>query len=209
MTTNGVESINSRLRAEWDLPIVSLLDALQKLTSCWFSRYRNAVAASTTIETPAVESILRERFNASQKNHVYELNSLQYHVYTQDDHETVDFANNSCSCRVYDFDRIPCSHAIAASYAAKLSIYDLCSEYYTTRTRMLAYSCTIYPVPQCSEWTMTTGPLERKLPPPNVKRKRGRRKVNRNPSIEKRKWVLLLEIAKERTWCRENTDNMG
>ncbi|XP_073270433.1 uncharacterized protein [Primulina huaijiensis] len=183
MTTNGVESINSRLRAERDLPIVSLLDALQKLTSCWFSRYRNAAAASTTIETPAFASILRERFNASQKNHFYELNSLQYHVYTQDDHETVDFANNSCSCRVYDFDRIPCSHAIAASYAAKLSIYDLCSEYYTTRTRMLAYSCTIYPVPQCSEWTMTTGPLERKLLPLNVKRKRGRRKMMWGPGL--------------------------
>ncbi|XP_073019502.1 uncharacterized protein [Primulina eburnea] len=124
MTTNGVESINSRLRAE--------------------SRYRNAAAASTTIETQAVESILRE------------------------------------SCRVHDFDRIPCSHAIAASYAAKLVIYDLCSEYYTTR---FAYSCTIYPMPQCSEWTMTTDPLDRKLLPPNVKRKSGRRKVNRNPSI--------------------------
>ncbi|XP_073153870.1 uncharacterized protein [Henckelia pumila] len=183
MTTNGVESINSRLRTERDLPIVSLLDALQKLTSCWFSRYRNAATASTTVVTPAIESILRERFNASQKNQVYELNNLQYHVYAQDDHETVDFASNSCSCRVYDLDRIPCSHAIAASYAANLRIYDLCSEYYTTHTRVLAYSGTIYPVPQCSEWTKTIDPLAQKLLPPNVKQKRGRRKVNRNPSI--------------------------
>ncbi|XP_073133364.1 uncharacterized protein [Henckelia pumila] len=115
MTTNGVESINSRLHAERDLPVVSLLDALQKLTSCWFSRYRNVAIASTTVVTPAVELILRERFNASQKNHIYELNSLQYHVYAQDDHVTVDFASNSCSCRVFDLDRIPCSHAYAAN----------------------------------------------------------------------------------------------
>ncbi|XP_073045810.1 uncharacterized protein [Primulina eburnea] len=37
MTTNGVESINARLLEERKLPIISLLDSLQKLASSWFA----------------------------------------------------------------------------------------------------------------------------------------------------------------------------
>ncbi|KZV50246.1 hypothetical protein F511_03200 [Dorcoceras hygrometricum] len=66
MTTNGVESINARLRDERQLPIVALLESLQKLTTSWFARYRNASIVSTTNFTPAVESILRERYNAAR-----------------------------------------------------------------------------------------------------------------------------------------------
>ncbi|XP_073290980.1 uncharacterized protein [Primulina huaijiensis] len=48
MTTNGVESINARLLEERKLPIIALLDSLQKLASCWFARYRHASMVSNT-----------------------------------------------------------------------------------------------------------------------------------------------------------------
>ncbi|XP_073120813.1 uncharacterized protein [Henckelia pumila] len=62
MTTNGVESINARLLEERKLPIISLLDSLQRLASSWFVRSRNALVAANTNLTPAIEGILRSRF---------------------------------------------------------------------------------------------------------------------------------------------------
>ncbi|XP_073317760.1 uncharacterized protein [Primulina huaijiensis] len=44
MTTNGVESINAKLKSEREMPIVALLDAIHKLTSKWFNKHRNAPA---------------------------------------------------------------------------------------------------------------------------------------------------------------------
>ncbi|GMN19803.1 hypothetical protein TIFTF001_053590 [Ficus carica] len=63
----------------------------------------------------------------------------------------------SCTCRVFDIDKIPCIHAIAAAglYRPQHTgsyIYSLCSEYYTSDYWMLAYAETIYPVPPESQW---------------------------------------------------------
>ncbi|XP_073152705.1 uncharacterized protein [Henckelia pumila] len=93
MTTNGVESINSRLRYDRELPIISLLDALQKVTSGWFTRYRNAANECTTSVTPSVEKILRERFILSQTMHVEELNEMEYDVTGHGHNEIVDFGS--------------------------------------------------------------------------------------------------------------------
>ncbi|XP_073152712.1 uncharacterized protein [Henckelia pumila] len=93
MTTNGVESINSRLWYDRELPIISLLDALQKVTSGWFTRYRNAANECTTSVTPSVEKILRERFILSQTMHVEELNEMEYDVTGHGHNEIVDFGS--------------------------------------------------------------------------------------------------------------------
>ncbi|XP_073037013.1 uncharacterized protein [Primulina eburnea] len=66
MTTNGVESINARLLEERKLPIIALLDSLQKLASSWFARYRHASIASNANLTPTIEGILRSRFTDAQ-----------------------------------------------------------------------------------------------------------------------------------------------
>ncbi|KZV36748.1 hypothetical protein F511_39293 [Dorcoceras hygrometricum] len=80
MTTNGVESINARLRDERQLPIVALLESLQRLTTSWFARYRNASIVATTKFTPAVESILRDRYNAARGYQVVELIRREFEI---------------------------------------------------------------------------------------------------------------------------------
>ncbi|XP_073304578.1 uncharacterized protein [Primulina huaijiensis] len=142
MTTNGVESINARLLEERKLPIIALLDSLQKLASC------------------------RLEFDVRDRGHS----------------AIVDLESKRCTCRVFDIDRIPCAHAIAASWLAKIDIYDLCSEYYSTMSWCMDYSETVYPVPEENEWPRNINfPL---VLPPLVKKRVGRRKQNRIPSID-------------------------
>ncbi|XP_073046153.1 uncharacterized protein [Primulina eburnea] len=179
MTTNGVESINARLREERQLPIIALLNSLQTLTTSWFSRYRNASVASTTNFTPTVESIVRERFNIGRGYQVYELGRLEFDVRSATNNEIVDLESKRCTCREFDIDKIPCSHAIAASYFCDVNFYSLCTEYYSVMIWSLAYSEPIYPVLNQNEW-----PLDDLLVLlPVIKRRRGRKKQNRFPSV--------------------------
>ena len=84
----------------------------------------------------------------------------------------VDIFNKKCSCKVFDIDRLPCAHAIAAALHARVGVYSLVSPYYTKEYYMLAYQQTIYPVGLQSQWD----------------RKRGRPKNSRYPSaVEFRK----------------------
>ncbi|XP_073016683.1 uncharacterized protein [Primulina eburnea] len=80
MTTNGVESINARLLEERKLPIIALLDSLQRLASFWFARYRHASIASNTNLTPTIEGILRSRFTDAQGMQVFELGRMEFDV---------------------------------------------------------------------------------------------------------------------------------
>ncbi|XP_073120890.1 uncharacterized protein [Henckelia pumila] len=181
MTTNGVESINARLLEERKLPIISLLDSLQRLTSSWFVRYRNASVAANTNLTPTIEGILRSRFTDAQGMQVFELGRLEFDVRSGRHSAIVDLESKRCTCRVFDIDRVPCSHAIAASWLAKIDLYQLCSEYYSTMTWCMAYSETVYPVPEESEW-----PRNINFPvvlPPCLEKRVGRKKQKRIPSI--------------------------
>ncbi|XP_073120926.1 uncharacterized protein [Henckelia pumila] len=178
MTTNGVESINGRLREERELPIIALLEALQRITSTWRSKYRQEAVASTTHLTPAIESIVRENFIVSRKYEVIEATEGKYCVYGSTSNELFDLQSKSCTCRKFDIDRIPCSHAIVAAYKANISVYEFCTDYYTTRYWLEAYTDPVYPVP--GEWTVQEEIL---VLPPLVIPQRGRKKVKRIPSV--------------------------
>ncbi|XP_075492536.1 uncharacterized protein LOC142530597 [Primulina tabacum] len=80
MTTNGVESINAKLKTEREMPIVALLDAIHKLTSKLFNKHRNAAGSATTTLTPSTEAILRANFTLSQRLKASQLNAFEYQV---------------------------------------------------------------------------------------------------------------------------------
>ncbi|XP_073138353.1 uncharacterized protein [Henckelia pumila] len=150
MTTNGSESINSKLVLARELPITALLDSIQNFTSSWFNIHRKAVVSSTRHLTPRAETSLRSRFIESQKMEVIQMNTFEYHVVGVDHDAVVELNKRTCRCRVFDVDRLPCAHVIAAGYHG-MDIYELCSHYYMTNAWILAYTETIYPVPPSNE----------------------------------------------------------
>ncbi|XP_073046159.1 uncharacterized protein [Primulina eburnea] len=155
MTTNRVESINAKLKTEREMTIVALFDAIHKLTSKWFNKHRNAAGSATTTLTPSTEAILRANFTLSQRLKASQLNAFEYNVYDDGKDEVVNLFDRSCSCRVFQIDKIPCAHAIVAIYGAKSDLYDFCSPYYTSQMWALAYADTIYPVPIANEWNIS------------------------------------------------------
>ncbi|XP_075478761.1 uncharacterized protein LOC142519606 [Primulina tabacum] len=204
MTTNGVESINAKLKTEREMPIVALLDAIHKLTSKWFNKHRNAAGSATTTLTPSTEAILRANFTLSQRLKASQLNEFEYHVYGDGKDEVVNLSDRSCSCRVFQIDKISCAHAIAAIYGAKLDLYDFCSPYYSSQMWALAYADTIYPVPIANEWNIPDH-FKYNVLPPDVKRKRGRAQKERFPSIGEfgRKRTKKCGVCHEFGHCRK------
>ncbi|GMN54913.1 hypothetical protein TIFTF001_024032 [Ficus carica] len=92
------------------------------------------------------------------------------------------------NARVFDIDKIPCIHTIAAAGLHRPQhtgsyIYSLCSEYYTSDYWMLAYAETIYPVPPESQWHNIPEDVRAiKVVAPDVKMFRGRPRLIRFPS---------------------------
>ncbi|CAG7865242.1 unnamed protein product, partial [Brassica rapa] len=93
----------------------------------------------------------------------------------------VDLELQKCDCGIYQVEKIPCSHAIAAGTAAGVHISTLVWPVYSKDTLFAGYSENIYPcVGQLVE--------ARTCFPPEVKRGPGRQKKSR--------WQSWLELSR-------------
>jgi hypothetical protein len=188
MTTNIVETLNNMMLKAREYPITAMIDFIIFTMGQWFfTRRRESVLVTTPI-TPKREAILRRRFDAAGSLTPYQLNENEYTVMGGDFNACVNLTTRSCTCRVFDIDKIPCIHAIAAAglYRPQHTgsyMYSLCSEYYTSDYWMLAYAETIYPVPPESQWHNIPEEVRAiKVIEPDVKMFRGRPRLTRFPS---------------------------
>ena len=58
----------------------------------------------------------------------------------------VNLQAKTCSCKVFDLDQYPRDHCLAACRARNISLYSMCSRYYTSDTYHAAYLESIYPI---------------------------------------------------------------
>ena len=87
----------------------------------------------------------------------------------------------SCSCRVWDFHEIPCSHALVVLWMLNLNSYSYVSDYYHSPTLLSTYLGRVLPIGVHSNWRLVNDDIG--ALPPIFKRLVGRPKNLRVPSI--------------------------
>lgn len=90
----------------------------------------------------------------------------------------------SCTCKVWDYEKFPCLQGLAAYIyftenvdGSRLNIHALCSKYYWTELWDLAYSRTLYVVPDMYSWNVPDQIKEVKFIPPAPITRKGRKRV--------------------------------
>ncbi|XP_034199156.1 uncharacterized protein LOC117614449 [Prunus dulcis] len=181
MTTNIAESINSVLRFARMLSVVHLIGEIINLLVKWFNeRQELALNCTTTLCPNFGEKKLRNRLEDATRMNVVKVNNAQ--VLGGDMDGPVDLMNNSCSCRKFQLEQLPCKHVVAICRFLKVNIYSKASRYYTQKTWMDAYSDSIYLVQPHGMWDIPEDVRSRVLLPPMARVMPGRRKKIRIPS---------------------------
>lgn len=107
-----------------------------------------------------------------------------------------------CTCRVYDIDKIPCEHALAASIKRRnLTLEDIVHPYYTKSYWYNAYAESINP--EDVELVSPANIANRKCLPPEEIRGAGRPKKSRYLS------ALEKAIGKERPRKKMKTEKLS
>ncbi|XP_073138620.1 uncharacterized protein [Henckelia pumila] len=103
---------------------------------------------------------------------------------------SVDLVDMTCSCRVWQINKIPCKQAISAIEAKSMSVYDFCDNYFKIEAYRAAYKGHINLIPtfDISESCVAESDI---IQAPSVHSQPGRRKTKRIPSQGKR----LLEAG--------------
>ncbi|XP_020424539.1 uncharacterized protein LOC109950380 [Prunus persica] len=145
-------------------------------------RYNLALNCTTTLCPNFGEKKLRNRLEDAARMNVVKVNNAQYNVLDGDMDGLVDLTNNSCSCRKFQLEQLPCKHVVAVCRFLKVSVYAKASRYYTRKTWMDAYSDSIYPVQPHGMWDTPEDVRSRVVLPPMARVMPGRRKKLRIPS---------------------------
>ncbi|XP_020417870.1 uncharacterized protein LOC109948619 [Prunus persica] len=153
MTTNIAKSINSVLRFARMLPVVHLIGEIVNLLVKWFTERRELALNCTTTLCP----------NFGEKK-----------LRNSDMDGLVDLTNNSCSCRKFQLEQLPCKHVVAVCRFLKVNVYAKASRYYTQKTWMDAYSDSIYPVQPHGIWDIPEDVRSRVVLPPMARVMPGR-----------------------------------
>ncbi|XP_015160466.1 uncharacterized protein [Solanum tuberosum] len=215
MTTNIVESVNSIFLDEREYPITALFDAINRRFAEKFPERRMKFINAPTIFVLATEKDIAKNINLGNKLLIHQTANYKYIVTGHDEVATVDLLAKSCTCKIFDIDKVPCPHAMATlrcQYGDDYGrhIYEYSSSYYKVEVYLIAYVEEIKPVPSEETWEVLIEILERKIPSPFVESgKVGRRSskihkgIGKSFSMKKNKCSLCKRIGQKRTTCSE------
>ena len=100
-----------------------------------------------------------------------------WQVKSGDNTHAVNLDMYTCSCRKWDLTGLPCNHAVAAIYAARMHPEDFVSEFFKKPMYSTSYRPIFYPVEGEHGWTKTNTPDI--MPPGFQDHMKGRRQVKR------------------------------
>ncbi|XP_062119035.1 uncharacterized protein LOC133832747 [Humulus lupulus] len=158
MTINIVETVNNLMRKAREYPIIAMIDFIISTMGQWFLSRRREAYAVTTPLTLKKEETLRKRWDEVGSLITLQLNENEYNVMCEEFDAIVNLRSKSCTCKIFDIEKLPCVRAIVAAGKSQPQnigelIYSMCSKFYTSEYWLLAYVETIYPVPPNSQWT--------------------------------------------------------
>ncbi|KAL0560775.1 hypothetical protein IC582_001188 [Cucumis melo] len=183
MTTNIAESMNSILKEPRDLPIASFLENVRALLQRWFWERREEGIKVTSTLTKWAELVIQKKQEGALTMKVNPIDCYQFHVKDLDKEEVVNLQTKECTCKEFQAEQLPCSHAIAAARVRNINVYSLCANYYTNECLLAAYAEAVYPVGNQSDWKTSEDYVHMTVLPPNVVKRVGRPKKKRIPSV--------------------------
>ncbi|XP_010470240.1 PREDICTED: uncharacterized protein LOC104750177 [Camelina sativa] len=183
ISSNISESLNAAMHKGVEYPIVSMVEFIRAMLMRWFWCRRTFTGKTRSKCTPEIEELLIDHLKESLNYAVLGATDWIYQVNDAVGCEfTVDLEKKTCTCRVFDFLKIPCCHTLAACRVRNIDPYSLISECYFVGPWREKYKGVLMPCPNERDCDIPIELTEVPVNPPRTKRGGGRPKNKRIPS---------------------------
>ncbi|KAL0533143.1 hypothetical protein IC582_030358 [Cucumis melo] len=151
-------------------------------TSEELDRREEGIKVTSTL-TKWAELVIQKKQEGALTMKVNPIDCYQFHVKDLDKKEVVNLQTKECTCKEFQAEQLPCSHAITAARDRNINVYSLCANYYTNECLLAAYAEAVYPVGNQSDWKTSEDYVHMTVLPPKVVKRVGRPKKKRIPSV--------------------------
>ena len=114
MKSDIAKLVNAMFDIEREFPIVALFDEINWIFALLFHHRRMELVYSTNRLVPSIEKDISEHVNAGNKLLAHQIAKYKFSVTGHGDVAIVDLQRRTCTCRIFDLDKIPCPHAMTA-----------------------------------------------------------------------------------------------
>ncbi|XP_049401584.1 uncharacterized protein LOC125865430 [Solanum stenotomum] len=154
MTSNIAECINACLVEARELPVYDFLEKVRQMFARW--NLKNHTSASHTFTTLCgkPQEMLVANEEASLRMKIVPSNNYVYSVHHEGRTYIVCLENKTCTCKRFQLDEIPCSHAWAVLKKKHLDVGPYCSDMYKPSNLLDTYKIPITPLPDQNEWNV-------------------------------------------------------
>ncbi|TYK18649.1 MuDRA-like transposase [Cucumis melo var. makuwa] len=152
-------------------------------TSEELDEHREEGIKVTSRLTKWVELVIQKKQERALIINVNPIDCYQFHVKNLDKEDVVNLQTQECTCKEFQAEQLPCSHAIAAARDHNINVYSLCVNYYTNECLLATYVEVIYPVGNQSDWKTSEDYVDMTVLPPKAVKRVGRPKKKRIPSV--------------------------
>ncbi|XP_017976474.1 PREDICTED: uncharacterized protein LOC108661988 [Theobroma cacao] len=183
MTSKTVECVNSCLRHARKMPITILIECIRGMFQRWFHDQHNEALNLTTPLNPWATDLLNRRFNEACHFFVQAIDWVKFQVIGESKDRVVNLSTKECSCGEFQFDLLPCTHAMATISKCKCAAIEFCSDYYKTPFWAEGYAVPIRLVGHPSEWDIPDDVQQNVVLPLSWLSQAGRPRRKRIPSV--------------------------
>lgn len=144
MTSNLAESINALLKVNREYPIVCLFDSIRVIMTRWFTERREEGIRHIHPVTFEVGKKMKELYDTKSRwLEVSKINDSEFEVKGDARDQVVNLQTRHCSCFVFDVEKYPCAHAIAAAKYGNKHENDYVDEFFSNERFVFLILCVI------------------------------------------------------------------
>lgn len=122
----------------------------------WFNKHREEALYWPLYLTRHAHAIIQDLWHLANKFVATHVRGEQYEVEEGEnlDQHSVYIEQKSCTCKVLNYQHLPCAHILAVCQTYMMKTNDFCGAHYTTAAWRAMYEQPIFPVLSSDTWNV-------------------------------------------------------
>lgn len=153
--SSNIDEFNKWILEARELPIIQVIERIHSKLKTEFDDRRLKGSSWCSVLAPSAEKLMTEAINRASTYQVLRSDEVEFEVLSADRSDIVNIGSHSCSCRDWQLNGIPCSHAAAALISCRKDVYAYTQKCFTAASYKDTYAEGIHPIPGKLEWSKT------------------------------------------------------
>lgn len=153
--SSNIDEFNKWILEARELPIIQVIERIHSKLKTEFDDRRLKSSSWCSVLAPSAEKLMTEAINRASTYQVLRSDEVEFEVLSADRSDIVNIGSHSCSCRDWQLNGIPCSHAAAALISCRKDVYAYTQKCFTAASYKDTYAEGIHPIPGKLEWSKT------------------------------------------------------